>query len=284
MVPNPMYANIGMQPGFQGTQGQFGMSQGTLGMAGFSIPPVKMTPGHRFVIDQGVQMAPTCVPIMQTVSYDNLESMDKPKSYEEGGQSVQFDTLSGFDERTKAFSFLEQFDKVFVGRNFTEASKVGKAATFLKGNASQWWNTLLLQGQAPSTWIDFIQVFDSTWLTNDFEADVMLYWHNLHTSKCKDLEDYMLSQVIRLQTENTMLLTLLRHQEQIESLAKENAALKQALAEVSLKPKASCDQAEHIRQDKQDNSGAKCFECRREAKTRKGRIPKFGPLISSCDG
>ncbi|MCO5597874.1 hypothetical protein L7F22_051959 [Adiantum nelumboides] len=92
-------------------------------------------------------------------------------------------------------------------------------------------------------------------------------------------------EVIRLQTENTMLLTLLRHQEQIESLAKENAALKQALAEVSLKPKASCDQAEHISQDKQGNSGAKCLECRRrEAKTRKGRIPKFGPLISSCDG
>ncbi|MCO5596319.1 hypothetical protein L7F22_050380 [Adiantum nelumboides] len=40
MVPNPMYANIGMQLGFWGTQGQFGVSQGNLGMAGFSIPPV----------------------------------------------------------------------------------------------------------------------------------------------------------------------------------------------------------------------------------------------------
>ncbi|MCO5592776.1 hypothetical protein L7F22_046779 [Adiantum nelumboides] len=28
MVPNPMYANIGLHPGFQGTQGQFGVSQG----------------------------------------------------------------------------------------------------------------------------------------------------------------------------------------------------------------------------------------------------------------
>ncbi|MCO5614177.1 hypothetical protein L7F22_068458 [Adiantum nelumboides] len=33
MVPNPMYANIGMQPRFWGTQGQFGVSQGNLGMA-----------------------------------------------------------------------------------------------------------------------------------------------------------------------------------------------------------------------------------------------------------
>ncbi|MCO5576347.1 hypothetical protein L7F22_030156 [Adiantum nelumboides] len=59
MVPNTMYANIGLHPGFQGTQGQFGVSQGNLGMAGFSIPPVNMTPRHQHVTGQGVQMAPT---------------------------------------------------------------------------------------------------------------------------------------------------------------------------------------------------------------------------------
>ncbi|MCO5597616.1 hypothetical protein L7F22_051696 [Adiantum nelumboides] len=59
MVPNPMYANIGLHPGFQGTQGQFGVSQGNLGMAGFSIPPVNMAPRHHHVTGQGVQMAPT---------------------------------------------------------------------------------------------------------------------------------------------------------------------------------------------------------------------------------
>ncbi|MCO5610244.1 hypothetical protein L7F22_064480 [Adiantum nelumboides] len=58
MVPNPMYANIGMQPRFWGTQGQFGVSQGNLGMAGFSIPSVKMTPRHQHVTGLGVQMAP----------------------------------------------------------------------------------------------------------------------------------------------------------------------------------------------------------------------------------
>ncbi|MCO5584510.1 hypothetical protein L7F22_038438 [Adiantum nelumboides] len=59
MVLNPMYANIGLHPGFQGTQGQFGVSQGNLGMAGFSIPPVNMAPRHQHVSGQGVQMAPT---------------------------------------------------------------------------------------------------------------------------------------------------------------------------------------------------------------------------------
>ncbi|MCO5577531.1 hypothetical protein L7F22_031362 [Adiantum nelumboides] len=117
MVPNPMYANIGLHLGFQGTQGQFGVSQGNLGMAGLTIPSVNMTPGHQHVTGQGVQMAPTGVPIMQTVFFDNLESRDKPKRYKEDDQSVQFDTFSGFDERTKAFSFLEQFDKAFVGRS-----------------------------------------------------------------------------------------------------------------------------------------------------------------------
>ncbi|MCO5572592.1 hypothetical protein L7F22_026348 [Adiantum nelumboides] len=135
MVSNPMYANIGMQPGFEGTQGLFGVSQGNLSMAGFSIPLVKMTPRHQHVIGQGVQMAPTGVPIMQTVPFDNLESMDKPKLYKEGGQSVQYDTFSGFDKGIKAFFFLEQFEKAFARRNFTKASKVSKAASFLKGNA-----------------------------------------------------------------------------------------------------------------------------------------------------
>ena len=47
-----------------------------------------------------------------------------------------------------------------------------------------------MQGQAPSTWIGFKQVFASTWLTNEFEVDVMSAWHSLDASKCKDLEDY----------------------------------------------------------------------------------------------
>ncbi|MCO5596855.1 hypothetical protein L7F22_050925 [Adiantum nelumboides] len=34
MMPNPMYGSIGMQPGFQSTQGQFGMPQANFGMAG----------------------------------------------------------------------------------------------------------------------------------------------------------------------------------------------------------------------------------------------------------
>ncbi|MCO5552285.1 hypothetical protein L7F22_005797 [Adiantum nelumboides] len=66
---------------------------------------------------------------------DQLMAYDKPKPYKKDDHSVQFDTFSGFDEKNKVLSFLEQFVKAFAERNFTEAFKVKKAATFLKGNA-----------------------------------------------------------------------------------------------------------------------------------------------------
>ncbi|MCO5571836.1 hypothetical protein L7F22_025584 [Adiantum nelumboides] len=87
-------------------------------------------------------------------------------------------------------SFLQQFDKAYAGGNFTEASKVRKAATYLTGNVGQWWTTLLLQGQARSTWIYFKQIFASAWLSDEFEADVMTEWHQLNAATCKNLDNF----------------------------------------------------------------------------------------------
>ncbi|MCO5594529.1 hypothetical protein L7F22_048561 [Adiantum nelumboides] len=124
------------------------------------------------------------------LQYDNLTPLEKPTPYKEGGKGVTFTTFAGFDDRKKALSFLQQFDKAYAGGNFTEASKVRKAATYLTGNAGQWWTTLLLQGQAPSTWIYFKQIFASAWLSDDFEANVMTEWHQLNAASCKNLDDY----------------------------------------------------------------------------------------------
>ncbi|MCO5585690.1 hypothetical protein L7F22_039626 [Adiantum nelumboides] len=121
--------------------------------------------------------------------YDNLTPLEKPTPYK-GGKGVTSTTFTGFDDRKKALSFLQQFDKAYAGGNFTEASKVRKAATYLTGNAGQWWTTLLLQGQAPSTWIYFKQIFASAWLSDDFEEDVMTEWHQLNAASCKNLDDY----------------------------------------------------------------------------------------------
>ncbi|MCO5609581.1 hypothetical protein L7F22_063811 [Adiantum nelumboides] len=98
MVPNLMYANIGLHPGFQGTQGQFGVSQGNLGMAGFSIPPVNMTPRHQHVTGQGIQMVPTAVwmsdalgivPNCQNSILEWFRAQNRMDGYKEEGSSSQ---------------------------------------------------------------------------------------------------------------------------------------------------------------------------------------------------
>ncbi|MCO5579519.1 hypothetical protein L7F22_033374 [Adiantum nelumboides] len=115
---------------------------------------------------------PFTVPTLQTIPYDNLEAPEKPKAYKEGGATVKFETFNGFEDKTKPLTFLQQFDTAYAGGSFTEASKVKKAATFLKGNVLTWWMTLLMQGQEPTTWVYFNQMFASAWLSNEFEADV----------------------------------------------------------------------------------------------------------------
>ncbi|MCO5558539.1 hypothetical protein L7F22_012124 [Adiantum nelumboides] len=144
---NPMYVNIGVQPGFQCAAGSYGMPGANMGMAGFAQPDA-----------QNLNMAGrpsgnfgSGIPLLNAPAYDNLTPKGKPKDYKEGGQAVKFDIFHGTHDKLKALLFLQQFDAAFVGGNFTEASKIRKAATFLKTNALQWWTTLLNQGVVPST-------------------------------------------------------------------------------------------------------------------------------------
>ncbi|MCO5559154.1 hypothetical protein L7F22_012747 [Adiantum nelumboides] len=190
MMPNPMYGGIGIQPGFQSTQGQFGMPLANFGMAGITNQQSYMASPSQLNSDQGTQMNPNNLPMFQSLPYENLTPLEKPNPYKEGGKGVTFTTFTGFDDRKKALSFLRRFDKAYAGGNFTEASKVRKAATYLTGNAGQWWTTLLLQGKAPSTWIYFKQIFASAWLSDEFEADVMTEWHQLNVATCKNLDDF----------------------------------------------------------------------------------------------
>ncbi|MCO5563833.1 hypothetical protein L7F22_017482 [Adiantum nelumboides] len=118
-----------------------------------------------------------------------LKPVGKAKDYKEGGAAVKFDSFDGQKNKLKALIFLQQFDAAFSGGHFTEASKVRKAASFLKGNALQWWMTLLKQGVAPATWVDFKQAFAPLWLTSTFEVDVITAWHKLDCRDCNDLEE-----------------------------------------------------------------------------------------------
>ncbi|MCO5590461.1 hypothetical protein L7F22_044431 [Adiantum nelumboides] len=152
---NPMYGNIGVQPGKPGVN------------LGLRMPLLRNAP-----------------------AYDNLTPKGKPKDYKEGGLAVKFDTFHGTHDKLKAMLFLQQFDAAFARGNFTEASKIRKAATFLKTNALQWWNALLNQGVIPSTWVQFKQIIAPAWITNTFEVDVMTAWNQLSAINCESLEEY----------------------------------------------------------------------------------------------
>ncbi|MCO5605150.1 hypothetical protein L7F22_059330 [Adiantum nelumboides] len=180
---NPMYDNIGVQPGFQIVPGSLGMAGTDLGMAGPSRPYVRpMDLSGRTGVSPN-----TDIPLLKPPVYDSLTPKGKAKDY---GQAVKFEPFFGTTDRMKALIFLQQFDATFNGGNFTEASKIRKAASFLKGNALQWWATLFNQGQVPSTWVQFKQIFALAWLTSAFEVDVMTAGNQLSSVNCESLEEY----------------------------------------------------------------------------------------------
>ncbi|MCO5571715.1 hypothetical protein L7F22_025462 [Adiantum nelumboides] len=172
---------IRASPGFQGY-----MPSTDLGMADPSRSYVRPMD-----LSGGTGVSPnTDIPLLKAPVYDSLTPKGKAKDYKEGGQAVKFEPFFGTIDRMKALIFLQQFDAAFTGRNFTEASKIRKAASFLKGNALQWWATLLNQGQVPSTWVQFKQIFAPAWLTSAFEVDVMTAWNQLSSVNRECLEEY----------------------------------------------------------------------------------------------
>ncbi|MCO5569981.1 hypothetical protein L7F22_023695 [Adiantum nelumboides] len=90
-------------------------------MAGIANQQPYMASPSQLNSGQGTQRNPNIVPMFQSLPYDNLTPLEKPTPYKEGGKGVTFTTFTGFDDRKKALSFLQQFDK--AGGNFTEASK-----------------------------------------------------------------------------------------------------------------------------------------------------------------
>ncbi|MCO5581228.1 hypothetical protein L7F22_035106 [Adiantum nelumboides] len=138
---NPMYGNIGVQPGFQCAAGSYGMPGANMGMAGFTQPYAQ---NQSMTVRAGGHLN-SGMPLLNAPAYDNLTPKWSPKDYKEGGQAVKFGTFHGTHDKLKALLFLQQFDAAFAGGNFTESSKIRKAATFLKTNVLQWWTTLLNQ-------------------------------------------------------------------------------------------------------------------------------------------
>ncbi|MCO5595009.1 hypothetical protein L7F22_049046 [Adiantum nelumboides] len=78
---NPMYGNIGVQPGFQCAAGSYGMPGANMGMAGFSQPYAQnLNMASRAGGNFGLVM-----PLLNAPAYNNLTPKGKPKDYKEGG-------------------------------------------------------------------------------------------------------------------------------------------------------------------------------------------------------
>ena len=88
-----MYGSIGMQPGFQGTQGHFGTPQPSFGMAGISNQQPYMASLAQNTSGQVAQMNLNSAPMLQSLPYDNLTPLEQPTPYKEGGKGVQFNNL-----------------------------------------------------------------------------------------------------------------------------------------------------------------------------------------------
>ncbi|MCO5579404.1 hypothetical protein L7F22_033259 [Adiantum nelumboides] len=59
----------------------------------------------------------------------------KVREFKEGGQSIKFETFSGYKDASKALSFIQQFDIPFAGGRYKEDSKIRRPASYSKENA-----------------------------------------------------------------------------------------------------------------------------------------------------
>ncbi|MCO5571652.1 hypothetical protein L7F22_025399 [Adiantum nelumboides] len=99
------------------------MRQANFGMAGITNQQPFVASPDQLNSGQGTRMNLYSVPMFQSLPYDNLTPLEKPTPYKEGGKGVTFTTFTGFDDRKKALSFLQEFDKAYARGTFTEASK-----------------------------------------------------------------------------------------------------------------------------------------------------------------
>lgn len=74
-------------------------------------------------------------------------------------------------ESNKVLAFIRQFKVAFLDGDFTGKSKLRHVSMYLKDTASDWWISLVLEGQKPRTWKDFKKIFLCQFLESDFETD-----------------------------------------------------------------------------------------------------------------
>ncbi|MCO5586247.1 hypothetical protein L7F22_040186 [Adiantum nelumboides] len=103
----------------------------------------------------------------------------KKKTFKAGDKDVKFEAYNGRRNNDKALAFIRQFEVAFAEGNFKERSKLHHVGMYLKGTASSWWLTQILEGKKPKDWSAFKKAFYSQFLFSDFEQEVRKEWDRL---------------------------------------------------------------------------------------------------------
>ena len=104
---------------------------------------------------------------------------------------MKFDSYNGRRDNDKALAFIRQFEVAFAEGNFTEKSKLRHVSMYLKGTASSWWLTQILESRKPHNWMAFKKAFYAQFLSPDFEQEVKKEWDRLSQLENETVPQYV---------------------------------------------------------------------------------------------
>ncbi|MCO5568074.1 hypothetical protein L7F22_021769 [Adiantum nelumboides] len=111
------------------------------------------------------------IPVDDKSNSIHKKKHQKKKTFKAGDKDVKFEAYNG-RRNNKALAFIRQFEVAFAEGNFKERSKLRHVSMYLKGTASSWWLTQILEGKKPKDWSAFKEAFYSQFLPPDFEQEL----------------------------------------------------------------------------------------------------------------
>ncbi|MCO5576486.1 hypothetical protein L7F22_030296 [Adiantum nelumboides] len=119
------------------------------------------------------------IPVEDKSKSIHKKKHQKKKAFKAGDKDVKFEAYNERRNNDKALAFIRQFEVAFAEGNFKERSKLRHVGMYLKGMASSWWLTQILEGKKPKDWSAFKKAFYSQFLPPDFEQEVRKEWDRL---------------------------------------------------------------------------------------------------------
>lgn len=93
-----------------------------------------------------------------------------------GQQGHKVWNYNGKKNIDRALAFVRNFNVAFVEEDFTDKSKLWHVGMYLKGKASDWWLTKILEKKKAKTWTQFKSQIFKKFLPPNFEKDVRQEW------------------------------------------------------------------------------------------------------------